>query len=72
MSEHEEFTALVMKNFNAKKPSEESATVMSWKNCGGNCGPCNCPGGNICAFGVGGSAESVGYAGGTAGDMSTR
>lgn len=69
MSDKKELDDLVVKNYQARNKSIR-------RICGENCGPCTCPGGDICAtvsgVVVGGSAESIGYAGGVAGDLSVQ
>ncbi|MBP7068419.1 MAG: hypothetical protein RBT65_18680 [Methanolobus sp.] len=68
MNEKETLEDIVIKNFKGK------SRIKSTRSCGDDCGPCTCPGGDICAtvagVTVGGSAESIGYAGGVAGDLS--
>ncbi len=63
----DEMNDVIIKNFQAKNPSS-----VTRRPCGDNCGPCSCPGGNICGGGIGASAETVGYAGGVAGDLSVQ
>ena len=62
----EQIHDLVKKNFYARQPTRSAPAT---RGCGSNCGPCSCPGGQTCTPAVGTSTESIGYAGGVAGDM---
>lgn len=63
MEEKQQQDELIKTNFFAKS---QQATQKGIGDCGSNCYGCQCPGGDVGPV----SAETVGYAGGYAGDLS--
>jgi hypothetical protein len=65
MDEQQQRDQLIKTNFFTKSGKEPSRGIG---DCGSNCYGCTCPGGEVLDI----SAETIGYAGGYAGDLSVQ